>query len=171
MTSMLQSVIQHGTARALRVFGRPAAGKTGTTNDYDDAWFVGYTPELLTGVWVGRDDHDPLGDGETGGKVAAPIWLEFMKEAMKDRPITDFPIPPGVRFVRLNGKGNNTPAAESFVDGSVLFEAFVDGSQPTTNVLAPRKKRPPAILPTDPSPDDLRRDLDRLDREAVATSQ
>jgi penicillin-binding protein 1A len=171
MTSMLQSVIQHGTARALRVLGRPAAGKTGTTNDYDDAWFVGYTPELVTGVWVGRDDHDPLGDGETGGKVAAPIWLEFMKEAMKDRPITDFPIPPGVRFVRLNGKGNNTPAAESFVDGSVLFEAFVDGSQPTTNVLAPRKKRPPATLPTDPSPDDLRRDLDRLDREAVATSQ
>ena len=57
MTSMMQSVIQHGTARALRVLERPAAGKTGTTNDYDDAWFVGYTPELVTGVWVGRDDH------------------------------------------------------------------------------------------------------------------
>src|SRR5712692_2466315 len=61
MTSMMQSVIQHGTARALRVFGRPAAGKTGTTNDYDDAWFVGYTPEMVTGVWVGRDDHDQIG--------------------------------------------------------------------------------------------------------------
>jgi len=101
MTSMMHSVIQHGTARALRVLERPAVGKTGTTNDYDDAWFVGYTPELVTGVWVGRDDHEPLGDGETGGKVAAPIWLDYMKEATKDRPITDFPIPPGVRFVRM----------------------------------------------------------------------
>ena len=88
MTSMMQSVIQHGTARALRVLERPAAGKTGTTNDYDDAWFVGYTPELVTGVWVGRDDNASLGDGETGGKVAAPIWLDFMKEATKDQPIT-----------------------------------------------------------------------------------
>ena len=62
---------------------------------------------------AGRDDHDPLGDGETGGKVAAPIWLEFMKEAMKDRPITHFPIPPGVRFVRLEGKGNLAFAIDS----------------------------------------------------------
>ena len=171
MTSMMQSVIQHGTARALRVFGRPAAGKTGTTNDYDDAWFMGYTPELVAGVWVGRDDHDPLGEGETGGKVAAPIWLEFMKEAMKDRPITDFPIPPGVRFVRLYGKGNNALAAESFANDSALFEVFVDGSQPTS-VLALRKKKPrPTTPPADQSPDDLRRDLDRLDREADAASQ
>jgi penicillin-binding protein 1A len=167
MTSMMQSVIQHGTARALRALERPAAGKTGTTNDYDDAWFIGYTPELVTGVWVGRDDHEPLGDGETGGKVAAPIWLDYMKEAMKDRPITDFPIPPGVRFVRMASRGNTIPAAESFADGSVLFEVFVDGSQPTT-VVRPRKPRPPTP-PTDQSPDDFRRDLDRLDREAVDT--
>jgi penicillin-binding protein 1A len=167
MTSMMQSVIQHGTARALRALERPAAGKTGTTNDYDDAWFIGYTPELVTGVWVGRDDHEPLGDGETGGKVAAPIWLDYMKEAMKDRPITDFPIPPGVRFVRMASRGNTIPAAESFADGSALFEVFVDGSQPTT-VVRPRKPRPPT-LPTDQSPDDFRRDLDRLDREAVDT--
>ena len=169
MTSMMQSVIQHGTARALRVLERPAAGKTGTTNDYDDAWFVGYTPELVTGIWVGRDDHEPLGDGETGGKVAAPIWLDFMKEAVKDRPITDFPIPPGVRFMRMESRGNTIPAAESFTDGSVLFEVFVDGSQPTTLV---RKRKPrPTTPPTDQSPDDFRRDLDRLDREADATSQ
>ena len=90
MTSMMQSVIQHGTARALRVLERPAAGKTGTTNDYDDAWFVGYTPELVTGVWVGRDDNVSLGHGETGGKVAAPIWLDFMKEATKDHPLPTF---------------------------------------------------------------------------------
>jgi penicillin-binding protein 1A len=169
MTSMMHSVIQHGTARALRVLERPAAGKTGTTNDYDDAWFVGYTPELVTGVWVGRDDHEPLGDGETGGKVAAPIWLDFMKEATKDRPITDFPIPPGVRFVRMESRGNTIPAAESFADGAVLFEVFVDGSQPTTLVRT-RKPRP-TTPPTDQSPDDFRRDLDRLDREAGTTSQ
>jgi penicillin-binding protein 1A len=169
MTSMMQSVIQHGTARALRVFERPAAGKTGTTNEYDDAWFVGYTPELVTGVWVGRDDHASLGDGETGGKVAAPIWLDFMKEATKDQPITNFPIPPGVRFMRMESRGNTIPAAESFTDGAVLFEVFVDGSQPTTVV---RKRKPrPTTPPTDQSPDDFRRDLDRLDREAGATSQ
>ena len=172
MTSMMQSVIQHGTARALRVLARPAAGKTGTTNDYNDAWFVGYTPELVTGVWVGRDDHASLGDGETGGVVAAPIWLEFMKEAMKDRPIADFPIPPGVRFMRMNGRGNTIPAAESFVDGSALFEVFVDGSQPMKVLNTLRKRKPrPTTPPTDQSPDDLRRDLDRLDREAGATSQ
>jgi penicillin-binding protein 1A len=169
MTSMMQSVIQHGTARALRVLERPAAGKTGTTNDYDDAWFVGYTPELVTGVWVGRDDNVSLGHGETGGKVAAPIWLDFMKEATKDQPITDFPIPPGVRFVRMESRGNTIPAAESFADGSVLFEVFVDGSQPTTLV---RKRKPrPTTPPTDQTPDDFRRDLDRLDREADATSR
>jgi penicillin-binding protein 1A len=169
MTSMMQSVIQHGTARALRVLERPAAGKTGTTNEYDDAWFVGYTPELVTGVWVGRDDHASLGDGETGGKVAAPIWLDFMKEAVKDRPITHFPIPPGVRFVRMDGRGNTIPAAESFADGAALFEVFVDGSQPTT--FARKRKPRPTTPPTDQSPDDLRRDLDRLDREAEAASQ
>ena len=92
-----------------------------------------------------------------------------MKEAMKDRPITDFPIPPGVRFVRMESRGNTIPAAESFADSSVLFEVFVDGSQPTTFV---RKRKPrPTTPPTDQSPDDFRRDLDRLDREAGATSQ
>ena len=171
MTSMMESVIKHGTGNVVRALARPAAGKTGTTNDYDDAWFMGYTPELVTGVWVGRDDHDPLGEGETGGKVAAPIWLDFMKEAMKDRPITNFPIPPGVRFVRLDGKGNTIPAAASFADDAVLFEVFVDGNHPTTSVSSsPRKKlpTPPTPAPTDQPPDDWRRDLDRLDRQQSA---
>jgi penicillin-binding protein 1A len=171
MTSMMESVIKHGTGSTVRALARPAAGKTGTTNDFDDAWFLGYTPELVTGVWVGRDDHDPLGEGETGGKVAAPIWLEFMKEAMKDRAITNFPIPPGVRFVRLDTRGNTVPAAASFADDSVLFEVFVDGNHPTTGVSsAPRKKTPapPTPAPSDQPPDDWRRDLDRLDRQQSA---
>jgi penicillin-binding protein 1A len=170
MTSMMESVVKHGTGRIVRGLERPAAGKTGTTNDFNDAWFVGYTPELVTGVWVGRDDHESLGDGETGGKVAAPIWLEFMKQAMQDRPVTDFPIPPGIRFVRLEGRGGtNTPTAMSFADESVQFEAFIEGSQPKT-IGAPRKKPPPSgtPAPTDQPPDDLRRDLDRLDRQQSA---
>ncbi len=178
MTSMMRSVIQHGTAKALRVLERPAAGKTGTTNDYNDAWFVGYTPEFVTGVWVGRDDNESLGYGATGGKMAAPIWLDFMQAALKDRPITDFPIPPGIRFVRLNGKGANPPAVETLGDSHVFFEVFVDGSQPlgTTKTVSslPRKPKPrpvvPATRPELPHRQDRRRDLDRLDREARTTT-
>ena len=175
MTSMMESVIKQGTARVVRALDRPAAGKTGTTNDFNDAWFMGYTPELVTGVWVGRDDHAPLGEGETGGKVAAPIWLAFMKEAMQDRPMTGFPIPPGVRFVRLDGRGGNTPAAASFTDDTVLFEVFVDGNHLTTSVPSapPRQTPSPTPAPTDQPPEDWRRDLDRLDRgeSAAATSR
>ncbi|MGE3537625.1 MAG: penicillin-binding protein 1A [Candidatus Tectimicrobiota bacterium] len=172
MTSMMESVITHGTARSLRALERPAAGKTGTTNDFHDAWFLGYTPELVAGVWVGYDDRSPLEEGETGGKIAAPIWLDFMKEALKDRPITDFPIPPGVRFVRLDSRGSNTPSAVSF-DDTALFEVFVEGSQPTTALVpTPQKRKPrlPLPVPQDQVPDDLRRDIDRLDRQAAQTS-
>lgn len=169
ITSMMESVIKHGTGRVVRALERPVAGKTGTTNDFNDAWFVGYTPDLVTGVWVGRDDHESLGDGETGGKVAAPIWLDFMKQALHDRPVTDFPIPPGIRFVRLEGRGANTPAAMSFVDESVQFEAFIDGSHPTTPT-ALRKKKPPSDPPAPPEQplDDGRSDFDRLDRQESA---
>lgn len=177
MTSMMRSVIQHGTAKALRALERPAAGKTGTTNDYDDAWFVGYTPELVTGVWVGRDDHESLGEGETGGRVAAPIWLNFMKEALKDRPVTSFPIPPGVRFVRVDTKGGHNTAVESLAEGGALFEVFVDGSEPvgTAQIAAPPRKKKPRITPTPrpsaPPSEDFRRDLDRLDREAALSAR
>lgn len=169
MTNMMESVIKNGTARSLRVLDRPAAGKTGTTNNYHDAWFVGYTPELVAGVWVGYDDRSALDEGETGGKIAAPIWLEFMKEAMKDRPVTDFPIPPGVRFVRLDGRGGSMPAAASFFDDSAMFEVFVEGTQPSTSVVpTPQKKkpRPPLPVPRERPLEDFRRDIDRLDREA-----
>jgi penicillin-binding protein 1A len=101
MTNMLEGVVQNGTGRRVRALGRPVAGKTGTTNDFRDAWFLGYTPEIITGVWVGVDDRTTLGYGEAGGRVASPIWLEFMQEAMRGYPITDFAIPPGVRFVRI----------------------------------------------------------------------
>ncbi|NOY38763.1 MAG: hypothetical protein GXO95_00545 [Nitrospirae bacterium] len=76
---MLRSVILQGTGRMARVIKRPVYGKTGTTNDYTDAWFVGFDDRLAVGVWVGRDDHTPIGDKETGARAALPIWIEFMK--------------------------------------------------------------------------------------------
>jgi penicillin-binding protein 1A len=92
MTAMLEEVIQFGTGIQAKVLGRPAAGKTGTTQDYTDAWFVGYTPQLTTGVWVGFDDKQiSLGKKETGARAALPIWLEFMQGATAGTPATDFP--------------------------------------------------------------------------------
>ena len=93
ITSMLESVVERGTGKGARGLGRPVAGKTGTSNDFQDTWFMGYTPEMLTGVWVGFDEKRSLGDKETGGRVAAPIWVDFMQTAMGDRPVSDFPFP------------------------------------------------------------------------------
>jgi 1A family penicillin-binding protein len=94
-TRMLQDVMVYGTAKSLKAFSmkRPAAGKTGTTDDYRDAWFIGYTPQVITGVWVGYDKPRPGGKGFTGGAVAAPIWEKFMQQAVAARPATDFPQP------------------------------------------------------------------------------
>ncbi len=94
-TRMLQDVLSSGTAKALKTFAeeRPAAGKTGTTDDYRDAWFIGYTPQLIAGVWVGYDTPKPGGRGFTGGAVAAPIWERFMRSALAAAPILDFPQP------------------------------------------------------------------------------
>ena len=92
-TQMLKDVMLYGTARSLKKFAteRPAAGKTGTTSDYRDAWFVGYTPQLLTGVWVGYDKPRPGSTGFTGGAIAAPIWGRFMRAALAKQPAADFP--------------------------------------------------------------------------------
>jgi penicillin-binding protein 1A len=92
LVAMLEEVVQYGTGMAARELGRPAAGKTGTTNDFTDAWFMGYTPSLTAGVWVGFDDNQhSLGVRETGARAALPIWLEFMKVATEGKPVEDFP--------------------------------------------------------------------------------
>jgi penicillin-binding protein 1A len=156
MTNLLQGVVQNGTGRRARALGRPVAGKTGTTNDFRDAWFMGYTPGVIAGVWVGIDDRTVLGHRETGGRVAAPIWLEFMQAAMRGRPITDFPIPPGVRFVRIDAAHGTLATAST--QGKTLFEAFVDGTQPTTASQPVRNVR-----------QRIRR-LDRLQPSALDTS-
>jgi penicillin-binding protein 1A len=102
ITSLLQSVVEEGTAKKVRSLGRPTAGKTGTTNNYIDAWFLGYTPKLLTGVWVGKDNVDPLGKNETGSRAAIPIWLDYMKNALAKTPIYNFPITTETILARIN---------------------------------------------------------------------
>jgi penicillin-binding protein 1A len=98
----MRGVIEVGTGKKAQALGRPAAGKTGTSTNYRDAWFFGFTPDLLCGVWVGRDDFKPIGHDATGGQVALPIWLDFMREAEKGQPVLDFPPPPGIILARAN---------------------------------------------------------------------
>lgn len=108
MIDMLRGVVEAGTGKSVRQLGftRPCAGKTGTTNDYRDTWFVGFTPELVTAVWVGFDDNrvmkDKWGTGLTGGRAALPIWTEFMENALKNKPFLDFTIPPGIVFEEVD---------------------------------------------------------------------
>lgn len=103
ITSMLEGVVQRGTATSARVLGRPVAGKTGTTNDYRSAWFVGYTPDLIVGVFVGFDDNRSLGSGEAGGVTAVPIFVDFMQEAMRGRPVLQFNRPQNAIWRNVNG--------------------------------------------------------------------
>jgi penicillin-binding protein 1A len=101
LVDAMKGAILRGTAKAAQPIGRPAAGKTGTGANFKDVWFIGFTADLLCGVWIGRDDATPIGDKITGGGAAVPIWLEFMQRAHPDTPIRDFPVPPGVSFARV----------------------------------------------------------------------
>jgi penicillin-binding protein 1A len=102
VTDLMKGVVEVGTGKKARELGRPAAGKTGTSTNYRDAWFYGFVPELLCGVWVGRDDFKPIGHDATGGQVALPIWLAYMQEALRSVPASDFEPPSGVIFVRAD---------------------------------------------------------------------
>ncbi len=127
MVSILEGVVQRGTAAKLAALGRPLAGKTGTTNKSKDTWFVGFSPDLVVGVFVGFDEPKSLGKRETGGSTAAPIFGEFMKEALKDTPPTPFRVPPGIKNVRINA---DTGRAAMPGDPHVIWEAFVTGTEP-----------------------------------------
>jgi len=127
ITSMLEGVVQNGTGTAAKALGRPVAGKTGTTNDQHDAWFIGYTPDLLAGVWVGYDDHRPLGRNATGGHVAAPIWVDFMKDAIRDKPTTAFAMPEGIRCVLID-RATGLRARDG--DWDAPLECFKEGTEP-----------------------------------------
>jgi len=103
LTHLLQGVATRGTGARAKRLGKPAAGKTGTTNDSADAWFMGFTHDVVTGVWVGHDEpKDPLGRGETGSRAALPIWLDFMQQVLADRPQDDFDVPEGITFARID---------------------------------------------------------------------
>ncbi|MEO1015884.1 MAG: penicillin-binding protein 1A [Pseudomonadota bacterium] len=122
MVSMLEGVVARGTgSRVRRMVEKPVAGKTGTTNEYKDAWFVGFAPDLAVGVFVGFDLPTTLGQGEAGGKVAAPIFGDFMSEALAETPGVPFRVPSGIRLVRVNAKSGR-PAAPG--EANVILEAF-----------------------------------------------
>ena len=128
MTSLLESVVKHGTGRRVRALNRPTAGKTGTTNNLLDAWFVGYTPRYITGTWVGFDDASCLGKAETGSRAASPIWLGFMKKILKNKPVRVFQMPEGVVFSKIDAETGLLPAVES---KKTIFECFKEGTVPT----------------------------------------
>lgn len=127
ITDLMKAVIQEGTGWRIKALKRPAAGKTGTTNDLRDAWFIGYTPELVTGVWVGYDDLQPMGKGETGSRAASPIWLYFMSEVLNGRPIRDFTVPEGVVFAKIDEKTGLLASRDS---EKTVFQAFKEGEEP-----------------------------------------
>jgi penicillin-binding protein 1A len=129
IVAMMQGVVERGTGIAVRAVGKPIAGKTGTTNDFRDAWFVGGTPDLTAGVFIGYDDPDSLGDDETGGHIAAPVFRDFMIAALKDTPATTFRTPPGMRLYRVNPSSGLLAAAGS----SAIYEAYRPGTEPGTN--------------------------------------
>ncbi|WDR05664.1 penicillin-binding protein 1A [Devosia rhodophyticola] len=126
ITSMMEGVVQRGTGTAAKVLNRPVAGKTGTTNDYKDAWFIGFTPELAVGVYVGYDRPKSMGRSATGGTLAAPIFTEFMQKALKGKPATDFAEPPGMDDEWISPSSGVRTAGGS---GSIR-EAFKPGTGP-----------------------------------------
>lgn len=127
MTNLLRGVIEHGTGHEAVALHRPAAGKTGTSNDNIDNWFIGYTPHLLAGVWFGYDDRRTLGRFSAGGNTAAPAWLDFMQSALEKTAVEDFPIPEGVVFVNVDAKTGLLARPDS---AWTIPQAFVDGTQP-----------------------------------------
>jgi len=117
---MLQGVVQRGTGAAAQVLERPVGGKTGTTNEYRSAWFVGFTPQIVAGVFIGFDDNRSLGHGETGTTAAVPIFIDFMKVAAKDLPKDEFKAPVNAKFASVRG----------------IREAFRPGTEPRAAVPA-----------------------------------
>ena len=133
ITRLLEGVVDEGTGKVVRELGAPAAGKTGTTDQNMDAWFIGYTPDLVACVWVGHDQNIPLGAMETGGKAAAPIWLDFMKQATRLSPVTEgFKIPSGIVILPIDNRtGLRSPAMQG---ENISLEAFTEDNLPLTEV-------------------------------------
>jgi penicillin-binding protein 1A len=130
ITSMMEGVVLRGTAAGVgfqKEIGKPIAGKTGTTSDYKDAWFIGFTPDIVVGVYMGYDKPRSLGRGETGGRLAAPIVKDFMKVALADKPAVPFRVPPGIKLVRVDLKTGQRAGPDS---QKIILEAFKPGTAP-----------------------------------------
>jgi penicillin-binding protein 1A len=130
VVSLLEGVVERGTGRSINVIDKPLAGKTGTTNDANDTWFMGFSPDLAVGVYVGFDTPQSLGNKEGGGSVAAPIFRDFMAEVLENQPATPFRVPEGIRLVRINGQ-TGEPAKRG--DKNVILEAFKTTTSRLTN--------------------------------------
>ena len=151
MTSILEGVVQRGTATSLKSLNRPLAGKTGTTNEEKDVWFIGYTPDMVVGVFVGYDTPKPLGKGNTGGAIAAPMFGDFLKEALADTPAAPFRIPPGIKLVRTNLK---TGLRAQGGDGeTTILEAFKPNEEPDDaySVIGVASTTPATAASADPN--------------------
>lgn len=127
ITSMLEGVVERGTATVIREVGKPLAGKTGTTNDAKDVWFVGFSPDLAVGVYIGFDQPRSLGRNVTAGRYAAPIFRDFMAMALADQPATPFRVPPGIKLIPVNASNGLRAGAG---EGGVILEAFKPGTAP-----------------------------------------
>ncbi len=143
MTHLLEGVVQNGTGWRAKELNRPTAGKTGTTNDLFDAWFLGYTPGYIAGVWVGFDEESSLGVHETGSRAASPIWVGFMKRLLADKPVRIFQEPDGVVFVQIDAETGLLPIAES---KEIIFECFREGTAPTEYTKRPDSLTEPEEL-------------------------
>ena len=132
MTSILEGVVERGTGVRIKSLGRPLAGKTGTTNESKDTWFIGFSPDLVVGVFAGFDEPRSLGKRETGSSVGVPIFKSFMEEALKDEPLLPFRIPNGIRQVQINAE---TGARSSGAEEKVIWEAFTIGTEPTEDMF------------------------------------
>ena len=131
ITSMLEGVVQRGTGRKLQIVGKPVAGKTGTSNEEKDAWFIGYAPDLAVGVYVGYDNPKPMGKKRTGGELAAPIVADFMRLALREQPATPFRVPRAIELIPIDA---NTGQRAIFGNEGVILEAFKPGEEPSDSI-------------------------------------
>ncbi len=151
MTHLLEGVVQHGTGQRAKVLDRPIAGKTGTSSDYTDAWFIGYTPSLLTTVWVGFDEKASLGKDETGSRAALPIWIAFMSKALEDSDVENFEPPPGIVMKRVNLETGLLTQEDS---KETILEAFIEGTLPGEREDTQEEEPPPSATILDMLPKD-----------------
>jgi penicillin-binding protein 1A len=149
MTSILEGVIQRGTAQTVKAVGKPLAGKTGTTNDAKDVWFVGFSPDLAVGVFLGYDQPKSLGNAATAGQYAAPVFRDFMQLALKDKPATPFRVPAGIKLIRVNSATGTRAGGEG---GGTILEAFKPGQAPPEYVPPEPEEAPQAEYSPAPPP-------------------